>query len=181
MQQPAKLLQGVETLKKTIWLFTLSLSLFSFLYAFPDCTPKFKHTITYTRKGSRSESRHGQLLINGNPVADAFNIVSHGTIAYKFYQRKNLWGLDGYFPIEIPTIEKPDLDSQEEFAADMLDLGWHLGNVRYKNTPQCWIFVQWGKGSAFVDAGKLDAFVNYMKLKKLPRQVSVQMKRHIER
>ena len=48
-----------------------------------------KHTITYTRKGSRSEARHGHLIINDWELPDVFTYVICGDRVYKFYQRSN--------------------------------------------------------------------------------------------
>jgi hypothetical protein len=64
------------------------------------------HRITYTRKGSRSEARHGHLKVNNREIPDLFSLVAQGDRAFRFFQRKNLWRDDGYFPTRMPVIDK---------------------------------------------------------------------------
>jgi len=134
-----------------------------------DNDAKIEHTITYSREGTRSEARHGHLTINGNEIPDIFNIVICGKEAYKYYQRRNIWGRDGYFPIDLWAITNELSESDKEITDKAVTLGWYRGVKRLKNTPRNWIYVEWSKGRAFVSPDKTKKLSKAFSVKKISR------------
>ena len=128
----------------------------------------FEHRITYDAKGTRSEARHGFVLINGRMLEDVFLIVSWDEVVYRFYQRKNRWGKDGYFPGGAVDIEL----SKERISKEELERGWVAGNKKLKGIPPAWIYAGWEKGSAFVSPDKIAGLISALGLKAIERDLN---------
>lgn len=131
-------------------------------------TPDIEHNVTFSHKGTRSEAKHGHLIINGSEIPDVFTLVFTGERAYKFYQRTHLWGRDGYFPAKsakIPEIKQ----SEAEISSESLKKGWYTGKEKLKGTPPCWVYVEWEGGNAFVSPDSIEKMAGALNLKKIQR------------
>lgn len=124
-----------------------------------------KHRVNYTNKDTRSEARHGYLVVGGYTIPDVFIFVTCRAKTYKFMQRRYGWGNDGYFPVEKISIESADAKiSQSE-----LERGWYEGVEKKKQTPKCWLYVKWDGGAAFVAPGSMKDFIQAHDLGTIPR------------
>lgn len=130
---------------------------------------QIEHRVTYTRKGTRSEAKHGHLWINRRKLPDVFTLVKFEDRVYKFYQRRQLWGRDGYFPIK-ESEKKITIRGSDRYISDeYLFRGWYMGDFRFKHTPSSWIYVKWRGGGAFVSPHKIDEMISVIKIKIIPR------------
>jgi hypothetical protein len=120
-------------------------------------TVEVNHFLTYSAKGTRSEARHGHLIVNGKEMPWAFKQIAVNGKSYSLHFRSNLWGDDGYHPDGVVLVpEKGD----ETVASETLEKGYWLGAERPENIPQHWLFVTWGqRSSAFVAPGAIDKLI----------------------
>ena len=121
--------------------------------------------VTYTHRGSRSQRKHGRLRVKGVELPDIFRLVMQGKRAYRFHQRKRMWGRDGYFPARPPGIR----ESEKTISKSDLRKGWYTGDMRLKGTPLYWIYVEWNSGKGFVDPGRIDEMQRALNIKRIPR------------
>ncbi len=126
------------------------------------------HTVTYTHKGSRSEAEHGHLFINDVEIPDVFTRVISNDIEYRFYQRKYLWGKDGYFPVS-ETERKQIKTSSKQITIQDLNQGWYTGKERLEGTPETWFYAEWYNGSAFTDPEEAVKMIKALDLQIIPR------------
>ncbi|SHE35691.1 hypothetical protein SAMN02745206_00185 [Desulfacinum infernum DSM 9756] len=128
-------------------------------------TAKIDHYLTYTNKGTRSEARHGHLVVNGKEIPWCFDRVAAAGRSFSFRVRTNLWGDDGYFPDASPWSERT---ARTDIAPSELTRGYYVGDERLSGTPSSWIFVEWsGKGakrSAFVDPLMIERLIQDFKI-----------------
>ena len=132
-------------------------------------SPVLEHRITYSHKNTRSEARHGHLLINGYEIPDIFSLVIFQESVFKFYQRKQIWGMDGYFPVDktagISSIE----ESSADIGPDVMSKGWYEGKEKLAGTPADWLYVEWKEGAAFLSSEKIKNFASEHNLETIPR------------
>lgn len=122
--------------------------------------------LTYSGKGSKSESVHGYLLVDGAPLADVFTVVAQGKRLWRFQQRSHLWGADGY----ILAPEAAGLARSEELvASESLKRGWYVGKKRLQGTPEHWVYLEWQDGCAWADARSIGHVVMHFKLMPMAR------------
>ncbi len=129
-----------------------------------------KHYKKYSHKGTKSEARHGFLEINGKNIPDVFRYVKTNQGEYKFFQRTNMWGNDGYHPIKKSEIKIKTINGQMSEAA--IKNKYYIASYKFKNTPANWIFVAWDKEKAFVSPEKLFGFIKIFNLKKISRMTN---------
>jgi len=118
------------------------------------------HYLTYTNKGTRSEARHGHLVVHGKEIPWCFDRVSAAGQSFSFRVRTHLWGDDGYFPDGSPWSEKKGPAGPTPLE---LTRGYYVGGERLAGTPSSWIFVEWNDK----DAKKRSAFVDPLKIERL--------------
>jgi hypothetical protein len=135
---------------------------------------KIEHKVDYSHKGTRSEARHGYLSVNGENLPDVFTLVRSGDIAYKFYQRSNMWGADGYFPLE-KSVKSGIKGSVKEIESAALKQGWYLGKELLKGTPSDWLYTEWKGGSAYVSPDTIKKMTQTLKLKTILRFTGFKM------
>lgn len=128
-----------------------------------------EHKITYTNKDTRSEARHGHLYINGNELPDVFTSVVYREKSYKFHQRADMWGSDGYFPVETETPAEVKA-ANARITIEDLNRGWYIGKELLSGTPSSWLHVTWNGGSAFVVPEKVVEMAKALNLKKIQRE-----------
>ncbi len=133
-----------------------------------------EHTITYSQKDTRSEAQHGHLFINGKEVPDIFKTVICGNTKYVFYQRKGIWGMDGYFPL-MKDENSPKI-SRKTINKKTLLTGWYSGKTFLKGTPSDWLYLEWDDGSAFCSASAIDDLIKSQHLKTIPRMEVMKIK-----
>jgi hypothetical protein len=170
---------GRAEMKKII----IILYLFAFLICITGCnsasakntvTDKKKevtHEIKYNNKGTKSEGRSGFLKINGYLIPDTFLFIVVDGNLFKFYQKRNTWGDDGYFPSENEMIESIYPSVNKNINIDDLTKGWSEVSGRYLNVPSHWIFVKWDNGSAVISPEKIDDFIKIKSLKIISRNI----------
>jgi len=125
-----------------------------------------EHRTDYSRKGTRSESRHGYLLVNGKAVPDVFSFVQQGDQAWEFFTRKHLWGDDGYHPTHIRITNN---QAARPCTDEVLTRGWYPGPDRLRETPHDWLFVRWSTNTAWIAPVALSAWVETHKPRTLTR------------
>lgn len=113
-------------------------------------SPSIEHSITYSNKGTRSEAKHGHLFIHGKEIPDIFTLVFYREQVFKFHQRTQLWGNDGYFAIEGAQGKIILKESSAEIGRDSLSRGWYNGKEKLSGTPANWLYVEWDEGTAFL-------------------------------
>lgn len=128
-----------------------------------------EHRITYTNKDTRSEARHGHLYISGNKLPDVFTSVIYRDRLYKFHQRTDMWGMDGYFPAEAEACVQANASGKTVTIED-LDRGWYLGKEALSGTPCSWMQVKWDDNSAFVVPEKAAEMAKVLNLKIILRE-----------
>lgn len=128
------------------------------------------HKVRVEREGTRSESRHGYLIINGQALPDNFYAVQYQGRLYRFSQRNNLWGDDGYFPVPEPIVFQP---TAEAFGDQDLARGWYDGEKLKVKTPADWLFVEWRGGRAFVAHNRIAEMIRFLELPLLERYTGV--------
>jgi hypothetical protein len=101
----------------------------------------------YSRKGTRSESRHGFLYASGQAVPECFEFVQQGSQAWEFFSRKNLWGDDGYHASHKRVTNEI---STKSISDAVQNRGWYAGSVMLKDTPKDWLFVRWGTNTSWI-------------------------------
>jgi hypothetical protein len=131
---------------------------------------KIEHKIEYSHKGTRSEAKHGYLSVNSENLPDVFTLVRSGDSVYKFYQRSNMWGMDGYFPVKEKESDKSIIkESDKQIKSTTLKQGWYLGKELLKGTPLEWLYTEWKGGSAYVSPDSVKKMTQTLKLKTIPR------------
>lgn len=133
---------------------------------FPNNSETWKHEIEYSRKGTKSEARHGYLYYKGNQIPDCFTSITIPSKTYYFFSRDMLWGDDGYFESSEPLIL---IKSNLSISDAVKTKGYYLGLEKLEGTPAYWVFVQWDGGKAYVDPMRFDVLIKEQKLKTLPR------------
>ncbi len=137
-----------------------------------------EHRITYDAKGTRSESRHGYLYVDGNAVPDVFQLVYDGQKYYSFRTRSNMWGDDGYHvayrDLEIPRSDK-------SVTAQEFDRGWYLGKKKKSGTPKHWIYVEWNQESAFTAPSALTSMAEDLNLRPINRVARLKLELPVRR
>lgn len=127
------------------------------------------HEVTYTHKGTRSEGKSGYLTVDGIKIPDTFSYLLCGGELFKFHQKFQAWGIDGYFPTQesaasvFPSGSAPDAAA---FAA-----GWADVSGTSRAIPANWIYVKWNNGMAAVSPAKIEDFVKEKKLERLQRRI----------
>jgi hypothetical protein len=128
-----------------------------------------RSTVSYSNKGTRSESRHGYLFLNGKEIPDVYRLVICNDRAFKFFQRRHMWGRDGYFPVKTEGGEI--VKDGSHAGTEAIRREYYRGNVRYENTPEDWIFVRWDGGAAFVSPERIADLDGVLKLRAIPRVI----------
>ena len=126
--------------------------------------------VSFSHKGTRSEAQHGYLYLKGRAIPDVYRLVICNGSVFRFFQRRHMWGRDGYFPVktgEYGEIVKGSTDA----GTDVIQRGYYRGNVRHRNTPESWIFVRWDGGSAFVSPERIADLGMVLSLRAIPRSI----------
>jgi hypothetical protein len=129
-----------------------------------------RSTVSYSNKGTRSESRHGYLFLNGKKIPDVYRLVICNDRAFKFFQRRHMWGRDGYFPVKT-GVDDEIVKGSTDTGSDAIERGYYRGNVRYENTPESWIFIKWDGGKAFVSPERIADLDGVLRLRAIPRVI----------
>jgi hypothetical protein len=133
--------------------------LFIFTFQLNAETSIVKHSVTYHKKGSRSESRTGILTINNYPLPTVFDYVQCEGTVYKNHIRKTRFGTHGYFPVD----ERLEIDVDSTMISEKnLNNGFYISQKKLSGTPKDWIYVQWGNNSAFIAPSEIE---NVMSMK----------------
>lgn len=150
----------------------ISLSILVLFAAFTSCvtSPMVSEQVTYTNKGSKSEGRSWNLIVDGTKLPDCFSAILVNGKLYLFKTKKWLWGDDGYVltdasinaDLYFPTIER-------EISKDELAQGWADVKGRFDKKPAGWFFVKWYGGMAALSTDKIETFVREKSLKTIPR------------
>lgn len=122
----------------------------------------------YGAKGTRSESRHHYLEIEGKRVPDAFSKLVYKDLSFTFASRHNLWGDDGYLRSE----DSPIPHSPTPASAEQFEKGWYEGREKLEGIPENWIYGEWKNGGIFAAPEKLSEAADSLKLPILPREGS---------
>ncbi|MBN1499287.1 MAG: hypothetical protein JW982_03990 [Spirochaetes bacterium] len=111
-----------------------------------------QNEIIYFKKDTKSERKEGSLIINNYKLPDIFLYVEADSKGFIFIENGSPFGKSGYFLAEEQKIIP---DSKTVFQKVHFDKGFYESNERFTNTPNSYIYVEWKKGSAFIDAEKL--------------------------
>jgi hypothetical protein len=130
---------------------------------------KIEHKFTLDREGTRSEARHGNLLINGKAVPDFFWTVVAADQHFVFHQRKNMWGDDGYFPLNLPLNISA---AKAGITKDDLTQGFYKGKDKKPGTPADWLYLEWKDGAGFSAPERLIDLIDFFVLAPIPRSVT---------
>lgn len=122
----------------------------------------------YGAKGTRSESRHHYLEIEGKRVPDVFSKLVYKDLSFTFAFRNNLWGDDGY----LRSGDSPIPHSPSPVSAEQLKKGWYEGREQLEGTPENWAYGEWKNGGLFAAPEKLSEAADSLKLPILPREGS---------
>jgi hypothetical protein len=134
--------------------------------------PPVNHTMRVDREGTRSESRHGYLVIGEQALPDFFWTVIAAGKQYSFHQRKNLWGDDGYFPAaDLKLIEQ----NPEKISSGDLKDGFTVGEKRKAGTPADWIYLEWTGGAGFASPTGVVPLIEALALKPIPRFLRMEL------
>ncbi|HNX60228.1 MAG TPA: hypothetical protein PKK43_14095 [Spirochaetota bacterium] len=134
------------------------------------------NSVTYRHKGTRSESRSGSLTIDGIKIPDTFTYVLCDGKMFRFYQRTQRWGKDGYFPSDEPVSSVfPDATSNPDAAS--ADKGWRDVKGRSDSVPAHWIYVRWDGGMVAVEVSHIGEFVKTRNIKPISRMTSPSFKK----
>ena len=126
--------------------------------------------VSFSHKGTRSEARHGRLFLKGKEIPDVYRLVICRGSAFKFFQRRHMWGRDGYFPVK--TGEDGEIvEGSADAGTEVIQRGYYRGNVRHRNTPEDWIFVRWDGGAAFVSPERIADLGMVLSLRAIPRVI----------
>ncbi|RPJ08064.1 MAG: hypothetical protein EHM28_05330 [Spirochaetaceae bacterium] len=125
-----------------------------------------EHKVRIDQEGTRSESRHGYLIINGKALPDNFSVVAYDGVKYIFSQRQNMWGDDGYFPLQKALAFEP---ATQVFRNEDLALGWYEGSKVKKGTPVNWLYVEWSGGACFVSIDRIEDLIVQYKIPAIRR------------
>lgn len=133
----------------------------SMINIFPGCnstncadnSAALKHDIKYTSKGTRSESRHGYLILpDGNRLPECFEYISNGSRAYQYIKKVRKWGDSGYVEVkELKVISKSNNVVNEE----ILKQGWYKSDSKYTGIPDNWLYGETASGNYFFDYSKV--------------------------
>jgi hypothetical protein len=155
----------------------LIIILISFIAALFECETDSKgnrytlrNTVSYSNRGTRSEARHGHLFLNEREIPDVYRLVICSDRAFGFFQRRHMWGRDGYFPVKLGE-DGGIVKSSTGTGSDAIERGYYRGNVRYGNTPEDWMFVKWDGGAAFVSPERITDLDRALQLKIIPRHI----------
>jgi hypothetical protein len=130
---------------------------------------KIEHKVTVDNEGSRSEARHGYLLLNGKAMPDFFWTVVAANQHFIFHQRKNMWGDDGYFPLKVAV----DIGTAKvKFTKDDLKQGYYMGKDKKPGTPANWLYLEWKNGAGFCAPDRLVELIDDLALVPIPRSTS---------
>ncbi len=151
---------------------TLTLTLFLTILTACAGAVTLEHRMDYSRKGTRSESRHGFLLVNGQAIPDVFSFVQQGDQAWEFFSRRHLWGDDGYHATHVRVT---NLHASEPCTSRIMDRGWYPGSDRLDGTPGDWLFVRWGTNTAWIAPTGISALVTAKTPPKLKRTSQEEM------
>ncbi|NLB83122.1 MAG: hypothetical protein GX791_02625 [Synergistaceae bacterium] len=122
----------------------------------------------YGAKGTRSESRHHYLEIEGKRIPDVFSKLVYKDLSFTFASRHYLWGDDGYFR----SGDSPIPHSPSPAPTEQLEKGWYEGRKKLVGTPENWVYGEWKDGGIFAAPEKLSEAADSLKLPILPRDTS---------
>lgn len=145
-------------MKHYVWLVSI--------LVFACATVNLDHRVHFSRKGSKSQAVHGNLYVGSIRIPDNFQRVVYGTRIYVFFVRKQLWGKDGYHPVES---ERYPERTYERITRSVIEKGWYQGNARLRGTPGSWLYVEWGSGKGFVDPQRVRDMIRLLSIPVLPR------------
>ena len=152
---------SVQILRKTGQKIIFAITFISMINIFPGCNSFncadnpgiLKHDIKYSSKGTRSESRHGYLILsNGNRVPECFDYISNGSRAYKYIKKVRPWGDSGY--VEADNVKKI-LTGNDVISEEILKRGWYKSDFKYSSTPVNWLYGETSAGNYFFDSSKV--------------------------
>lgn len=159
---------------KRIPLVVMSLSLITSLSACEEYGKSggcmLRNRVSYSNRGMRSEARHGRLFLNGKEIPDVYRLVICRGSAFEFFQRRHMWGRDGYFPVKTGE-DGGIVEGSTDTGTGVIKRGYYRGNVRHKNTPESWIFVRWDGGAAFVSPERIIDLNMVLQLRAIPRVI----------
>ncbi|MBN2429224.1 MAG: hypothetical protein JXK94_12885 [Deltaproteobacteria bacterium] len=139
-----------------------------FIAGCADKTLQIDHYLTFSAKGTRSESRHGHLVVDGREIPWAFKQIAFEGKSYSLHLRSYLWGNDGYHPDEPPLVQEKD---GPMVSPETLAKGYWLGAKRPQNIPGNWFLVTWGKNSfAYVAPHAIDTLIEEQKITVAPAE-----------
>ena len=127
----------------------------------------FMHKIETSRTGSKSEAKHGFLYFQNKKIPDTFNLIVSSECSFQFFQRKYLWGLDGYHPSQG---KEKEFFKTKNSSKNLEGKFFLLGDIKFANIPSNWIFVKWANKSAFINPLKIFDFIKLFNLKKISRE-----------
>lgn len=112
-----------------------------------------KHDVKYSSKGTRSESRHGYLILpDSNRLPECFEYISNGSRAYQYIKKVRKWGDSGYVEVnELKVIS----ESNNAVSEEALNQGWYKSNTKYTGTPDNWLYGETASGNYFFNYSKV--------------------------
>ncbi len=140
-------------------------------------TLNVNHSVIYSRKGTRSESRTGNLKINGIEIPRNFTMVIAKGKVYHFKPKTTLWGNNGYWPSAEIDVKSRTNSSGIFLSEKDLKRGWSEGSIVYTDTPCGWIYVEWEHGKAMVSIHKINKLIKTRNIKSLIEKDSLLQKR----
>ncbi len=142
-----------------------------------DKISQIDYYLSFSAKGTRSEARHGHLVVDGQEIPWAFKRIAFEGKSYSLHSRSYLWGDDGYHPDEPPLVQEK---GSHTVSPATLARGYWLGAKRPQNIPGNWFFVTWGKrSSAYLVPHAVDTLIKEQKIPVAPagEMTGVPMKR----
>ncbi len=140
------------------------------LIAFTACasTIQVNHDISYDKKGTRSERRNGELIVNKVKIPPVFDSVTVDNKSYILITRPHIFGDHGYFPSPDKIAAE---SSPETLSKEQVNRGFYISEKQYKNTPQTWFYVKWDNTGAFIDSARIKEVLNQEPFRSLPDKV----------
>ena len=134
-------------------------------------SPTVYNNVEYSNKGSKSEARSWQLVVNGKTIPDYFSAVLVNDKLYVFKTRAWQWGDDGYvYMEERESVDKYFPKTVYTVSKNDLALGMAEVSGRFDNMPRDWFLVKWDGGIAALSAEKIEALVKEKSLQTIPRK-----------
>lgn len=119
------------------------------------CKAVVTHQTNEAQSRTGIQKQAGFLYVGNYAVPDIFTFIQQKNRAYTFLVNTKKSMRTGYFPTE-PVNMKPN---EKDITAEELGRGWYLGPGKKQNTPECWIYVQWNGGTAFINPQQISSIL----------------------